>query len=329
MLKILHCGIFNDHIFGGDIILKKGFLLNGCQVEGFDYREFTANNSQKLLQKELIKKSKGSDILFIGKGELIEPDTLKTIKKNGTTTALWYGDIRPTPEKWLINLLHEVDFYFMTSSGEMLKTYHKLGKPKHSSFFFNPCDPDIVDLYSQKLSKKYDVLFTGSYYNFADDERYEVVKALCRRKDTLIIGGSQKICQQSLLKKSKDRILKRHSNKYIRGERYINFIKQSKIGIGVSAKNNIRYYSSDRFTHYISLGTFFLPKYFPGIEDFFDLNTEIDTFKTIEEMNKKIDYYLINDEEREEKAKKAQQKIIDAHNTKKTTNNFIKYLYNT
>jgi spore maturation protein CgeB len=325
-MKILHIGIFNEHFFGGDGILKKGFELNGHEVDTLDNRSINQEFGQEELQKIVIDRSKNYDLLFMGKSELILGETLEKVKQNNIPIAIWYGDIRPTPEKWLIEQLQHTDFFFMTSGGKMLKHYHSLGKQKLSAYMFNPSDPDILKQFQKPTKKKYDVLFTGSFYNFADDERFEVVKALCKRKDSLIIGSAQKLCDRNPFWKLRDRLWKVHGQKYIRGERYTNFIRKANIGIGVSAKNDIQYYTSDRFTHFISLGTFFLPKYFPGIEELFDPKTELDSFKNIDEMNSKLDYYLQNSEEREERAKRAHEKILNEYCTQNIAKMLLEYI---
>ncbi|WP_196607047.1 hypothetical protein [Pectinatus frisingensis] len=92
-MKILYLGIFDDHELGGDIVLRKGFLQNNCEVESLDYRKlFSINNIDVAISKILLI-ARGKDLVFVGKGELITPILLKKLKKIGISTALWYGDI--------------------------------------------------------------------------------------------------------------------------------------------------------------------------------------------------------------------------------------------
>ena len=322
-MKILHVGIFKDHELGGDIIFEKGFKQNNCSVERFDYREIAKIHGIKEMNNLLLQKVQNKDMIFIGKGELIKPEFLEKIKKKGIITSLWYGDIRPKIEPWLLNNLKYIDYFFMSSGRKALEEYSKIGKPKFSANYFNPSDPELVEKYKDKYNdKKYDIVFTGSYYSFFSKERYQTIKYLKKLKNSYFFGynDSKNIIRKIMYKMNIGKYKQR-----IRGEKYIEVIKKTKIGIGVSAYNNIPFYTSDRLTHYLSFGTFFLPHYFPGLEILFE---NIKYYNNIDEFKRKIKYYLKNEKEREEIAKKCQKEILEKYNTKKMTKMFLKIIKN-
>ncbi|KLO24343.1 hypothetical protein X275_00665 [Marinitoga sp. 1197] len=320
-MEILHVGIFKDHDLGGDIIFEKGFKRNNCDVERFDYREIARLYGVEKMQEFLLQKSQNKDLVFIGKGELIKPETLEKIRKKRIIISLWYGDIRPKIEPWLLNNLKYIDYFFMSSGGDILKEYSKNGKPKFSINYFNPSDPEIVEKYKYKYNKKkYDLVFTGSYYSFFSKERYQVISYLKKLKNIRFFGYND---YENIIRKI---MYKMNIGKYkqrVRGKKYIEVIKKTKIGIGVSAYNNIPFYTSDRLTHYLSFGTFFLPHYFPGLEILFK---NIKYYNSLEELKEKIEYYLRNEDEREELAKKCQKEILEKYNTIKMTKMFLEVI---
>lgn len=310
-MKILHVGIFKDHELGGDIVLKKGFSQNNCTVYCFDYRAISSEHGvDKMISMLRDLASSDIDMLFIGKGELLTRELLCEIKNKGVTIALWYGDIRVEPEHWLLNLLPEVDFFFMTSGGDKLKEYFEKGRCKVAAYFFNPSDPDLVDKYCELPRCTRDVVFTGSYYDFAGHERKQVIQYLKARNDVTFYGGGE-YNAKSFVSRIKNKFVRcSNASPCIRGVDYIAAIKSAKIGIGVSAYQNVPRYTSDRLTHYLAFGTFYLLWDFPEVYSLFDVGNEIITFKGTEDLASKIMYYLKNIDERESIAKAGQARVL-------------------
>lgn len=318
--NILQLGIFKDHNLGGDYIFNKGLIENNCTVEKFDYREYSKKYGIDSMYSEVLKSSKEKDIIFISKGEILKPELLKEIKKNGTRIILWHGDIHSNiynnVEKWLENLLPYIDCFFLSQGGNILKNYFDIGKPKIASFYFNPSNPLLLNEYNFKLEKIRNITFTARFSKLADSKRSKVINYLKTRDDVSFFGDSHK----SLLFNILSRINHRLTGKYfdmneVRGLDYVKVIKESKIGIGVNLKENIPYYTSDRLTHYMMFGTFFMTYYFPNIRDLFSEN-ELVYYENIEDLNDKINFYLKNEYEREKIARNGQKKILEEYNTK-------------
>jgi len=316
-MKVVHAGIFNDHELGGDIVFKKGFIQNNCTVYPFDYRtlcsEYGVGHMFSML-RDII--SSGIDILFIGKGEVFTSELLHELKTRGVIIVLWYGDVRPEPESWLLNILPEIDYFFMSSGGYKLKAYFNKGKPKVASYYFNPSDPSLIEKYQIRPRCTRDILFTGSDYKFIGNERRKTIKYLRKRNDVTFFGGGE--CNDdSIIAKVKNNFFRSSkSSNWIRGEDYIAVIKSAKIGIGVSAYQDIPRYTSDRLTHYLTFGTFYLPWEFPQISSLFDVGKEIITFRDTDDLDFKINYYLKNVDERETIARAGQRKVLLDYNCK-------------
>jgi spore maturation protein CgeB len=327
-MKILHAGIFQDHVLGGDIIFEKGFLQNGCAVERFDFRTIAKQKGVDQMYSALLDSLDGKDILFVGKGEVFNQKVFSEVKKRGVKIALWYGDIRPKPEEWLISLLKHVDFFFMSSGGEKLREYYLAGSPKIAAYYFNPSDPDLATRFQNMQRCTANVVMTGTPYGFANRERVETVKYLRKRDDVCFYGGIEKIIYQN--RNVFIDILKRfiRPSRWVRGDEYIRAIKSACIGIGVSAFQDISKYSSDRLAHYLTFGTFYLTWEFPEIEKLFEIGKEIVCFNNITSLDEKIRYYLSNPDKREEIAIAGQKRILDNYNAKNITAMFLDIIQN-
>lgn len=326
MLKVVQPGMFTDHELGGDFIFNKGLLQNDCQVDKFDYQVVSQNFGHEEMEKQLIELCKGKDLIFIGKGRPFKPEMLEKIKHGGTKVLLWYGDIRE-PEKWLLDLMSLTDVFFISSGKEILEKYFKLGKPQKAAFYFNPSDPDLVNKYNEIHSKSMNITFTGRFSKVTQKTRKEVIKYLKSRNDVDFFGGLDKSLLINILSKLKKRITGSYLDmNEVRGKEYIDVIKASKIGIGVNAFDNIPYYSSDRLTHYLMFGTFFMTSHFPYIEELFTEN-ELVWYKSIEALHEKIEYYLKHDEERETIAFNGKKKMLELYNTKNMTAMMLEVLF--
>lgn len=313
-MKVLHVGIFNDHCLGGDIIFSQGFRANGIDCRQFDYRTIAARVGIGGMNRELKNQVKGCDLVFIGKGELVSPDTLKCIGKNGAAVSIWYGDIRPEPEDWLVENMKHCDVFFMSSAGQTLQHYFQKGHPGKAAFYLNPCNPEILDDYSYLQPATEPPIFTGTAHDVAQVERRKVYEYICRRKDVQIFGSPAKVFKNRFAQRLYTLVC---PTRYIRGDQYIEHIIRSKMGIGVSAVQNVKYYSSDRLSHYLALGTFYLCYRFPGCEDLFEDERHLVYFDDVDDLHHKIEHYLRNPERANSIGVEGQNKMVKDYNAKR------------
>lgn len=315
-MRILHAGIFDDHELGGDIIFERGLRQNGCDVERFDYRKVDAKLGNQEMLNRLVQRASDKDMLFVGKGELLSDDALRAIRRKGVKTVLWYGDIRRVPEPWLLRLLGEVDYFFMSSGGKLLEEHFVKGKPRLAAYYFNPADPDLVGKYRDLPRCTRDIVFTGSNLYSAAKERKKTIEYLKERGDVAFWGGASE--PSNVFSRARRRLF--HTMpRCVRGSEYVAVIKSARIGIGVSYLQDVPKYTSDRLSHYLTFGTFFLAWRFPEVERLFAIGKELVCFEGTEELDSKIQYYLSNPEEREAIALAGQRRITAEYNCRNIT----------
>ena len=75
-------------------------------------------------------------------------------------------------------------------------------------------------------------------------------------------------------------------------------IRRAKIGIGASAFNDRWLYTSNRLVNYMACGTFYLCRWFPGIDQVFIPGVHLETFRDWPELTAKIGRYLKHENER-------------------------------
>lgn len=322
-MKVLHVGIFKergfrDYELSGDIIFEKGLIQNNCEVERFDFRTLASTVGVKKMLNQLTDRANGKDLVFIGKGELIDKVTLQKIRKLGVNVALWYCDIRLEPEPWLIENLSEVDYFFATFGGRVLEEHFTKGKPGLAAYFLNPSDPELVLKYKHLPRCTRKVVFTGSNYEFACKERRETIKYLKNRKDVIFFGyfESRNKYENFLKRKIEKLTRSRFHSEWLPGPKYIAVIKSACVGIGASLLQNVSRFTSDRLSHYLMFGTFYMPWKFPEAELLFDLEKELICFDSIQDLDSKIEYYLSNPEEREQIVLAGQKKVLNEYNCK-------------
>lgn len=324
-MKILHIGYFNDHELGGDIIFSKGLRLNGCGVTEYDYLALMRKAGRAASNARLFELLPGNDLVFIGKGQYLEPGIVRQIKAKKVPVALWYGDIRIPIEPWLKEMLGSIDYFFMSSGGGLLREYKQLGNPRLAAYYFNPSDPDLAIKYAGlNPSGHYPVIMSGSPYGFADYERLQTVRYLRKRHDVRFYGGIEELVWKTnpfsrAFYKAMKVLHITKSSEWVRGEKYIAAIKSADIGIGVSAFQHTDMYTSDRLSHYLTFGAFYLPWKFPLIEKLFEYGKELVWFEGTGDLDKKIAYYLDNPDERLNIASTGQRKILDSYNTANIT----------
>ena len=313
-MNILHAGTFRDHCLDLDCILKTGFIKNPVAYREFDYRAISGQDGPEKMNRQLAEAAKGCDLVFIGKGELITPSTLALIRKTGSCVAICYGDMRPIPPPWLMNNLKECDVLFLTSAGETLKSYFREGRPGRAAFFFNPSNPDLVADYADIPRSVDPPLFTGARYRFMGEERRSVYKYLCRQKNIQIFGSPHVYFEGDFLRRIYCTF---KPVKHIRDREYIEKIIRCRLGVGVSGFQQIKYYTSNRLSDYLTFGKLYLAYHFPGCEDFFQDGVHIVYYRSVQDLDAQIKFYLRNRDLAEEIGKRGQEKMLSEYSAGK------------
>ncbi|MEK9727439.1 MAG: glycosyltransferase [Candidatus Margulisiibacteriota bacterium] len=262
-MKILMVGLFTGNPFDGDETLAFGFEALGHKITKINYRK------TPFINVRLPFIAKPYDLIIIGKGEAIWPITLAKIK---VPKIFWYGDQRQDVQSWVVNRAKHCDLFLHTTSGQRLKEYQQSIK-RPAAFFMVPCQ---ASLYPSLNKYKNDVFFSGSPLSkLGDSVRNEVLNELDQLNNFKWAG------------KIPSTVLKGHA--------YGNEIVQSKISVSINHFNSFYKYNSDRIIHY-ACGGFVLAYDVPGMNELFQ---HIPTFKTVNELKEKINYYLKNESERD------------------------------
>lgn len=303
-MRILHVGVFTGNPVDGDAIMQKGFIQNGHGVTSFNYRKEAQQSSTQEMNARLEKVGSEHDVVFIGKGEIIDPNVLGRLKKRGVRIALWYGDQRANVQSWVLQLARNTDLFLHTTSGTRLQEYKDAGIPR-CCYFIVPTDPDLFKRHEIDDSLKENIFFSGSVYDFAESERTEVVSYLRTRKDAYLPGITS------------SRIL---------GQPYVDVINRCKIAISINGFNKFEKYNSERLLNYLSCGAFVLAYRVPGTEQLYKDKEEIIFFDKISDLDVLIGYWLMKTDERIRIGKNAERRAHRSYNTKLITSEILHIL---
>ena len=326
-MKLLHVGLFRDHCLGGDIVLQSGFHGNSkISCRTFDYRVEVEQSSVEDMNHSLLDHAKDVDAVIIGKGESLLPETLQTISSTGTKIGLWYGDVRPKPEPWLLNLLPHCDALFITSAGNRMQEIVDRGRPKKAVYFFNPINERLVHQWQLRQRSTSDrLLFSATRYSFAGPERRRVFEFVAGREDIRLIGSQKRVFKNGLLQRVNKWIA---PAKLLRGDDYIDAIRSSAGGIAVSAVQDEYLYTSDRTTHFVAFGTPLIQWRFPGCEHLFQDKKEIMYVDSIDELECSIEQFKREPDRACDMAVRAQKRMLAHHNANQTSRLFMSVLFN-
>ena len=105
-------------------------------------------------------------------------------------------------------------------------------------------------------------------------------------------------------------------------------------GVYAAAKININQHNSPRSHGYLNQrdtaitgsGGFMLTDYVDGIEEVFEIGTEIDTWETIDELRDKAAWWLKHEDKRVEAGKRAQRRILDEYGNRAYAEKLLEFI---
>jgi len=214
--------------------------------------------------------------------EILE-ETFQEIRKSGAYVIGWFFDDECRFDDYSRWWIPYMDYIFTADKASVLR-YKELG----AKAFHLPVtgEPDDFNPLSGNVS--YNVSFVGSKL-VADRE--DLVKKLCNDGVSISTFG------------------KGWDNGFVSNDEMVQIFSNSKINICftksyASTRNQLK----GKIFDITMCGGFLLCEYVEGIEDFFEIGKEIVCFKNYAEALEKIQYYLINDKERELIAKAGKNK---------------------
>ena len=322
-LKILHVTNFNER-FNGRLHYTTGKRINnglirlGHNVYQLSDRDVISSNrsilnpsSKKILNDKIIEICQNfkPNLVILGHADSVKLETLEYLKKNNQNLKVsqWFLDplSRNGPDyinnkKRILDKIKFIDATFLTSDPKSLDF-----KIKNSYFIPNPADISFETLNNSKNKPQNDVFFAmshgvhrGNLKSGKYDDREEILKKLLKIKDIKFdfygINNIQPIWGNEFLKK----------------------LSNSKIGLNLSRGKPFKYYSSDRIAQYMGNGLMTLIHQDVKYSHFFN-KREIVTYKNINDLIKKIKFYIKNDKRRKIIAENGRKKYLKEFSSEK------------
>jgi len=316
--RIVHCANFQllrdgEIFYTMDSKISNGLIRNGHYVYDFSYRDIAKESNVFKSKKFGIKKMNERffdtvknikpDILFLGHTELIKLETLEKIKEMlpDIKIVMWWIDWFEPEDKieHIKNRKHLIDVFFTSvdpSLGEK-----KLTDVQFPIYFMpNMCDEGIETFKGfEKENYLYDLIYVGRLYNNEKKGFFENVKQLKKIKF-------------------------KHYGKEnpVFGIKYFEELVNAKIGINFSMYNNVAFTTSDRLVHMSGNGLCVMSPRVPKLDILFN-EKEIVYFDDFEDFEKKLYYYLKNEDKRKEIAYNGWKKAHEKYNSTRITKYMI------
>lgn len=315
-MRIVHCAPFNiftktgGALYSNPVKISLGLIQNGHFVHNFDYRD-TARYLSLFRSKKNGKDKMNTfflsviddikpDLVILGHAELINIDVLEKIKTKNITTVFWYNDV-PISEKFL-QLSPYIDYALAMTGGKFIEDMKKYVK---NSFFI----PNIVDINCEKYQS-----FNNT--NYINDLLF--VSRLDQDRQRLY-----NFLYASLGKKIKLSCFGQNKNNIVLGDNYFKQIYNSKITLNPNREFTLSYdwYTSDRLMHILGNGGFALTTPMIDSERFFE--DKLQSYKSFEDLEEKVNYFLKEDEKRRDISKWLYNKTHELFNAKRVTKYFL------
>ncbi len=289
-----------DDVFDERIDYCRAFMrMDEHKVSQINYKEIYINHGPKgtfKIIEDKIRKN-NTDIVFISLGSGYEfPIEFFFDLRRKYFMVLYIGDDEHYFDKHHRYYSQAFDLAWTTSKPSVMR-YRMYGVDAIAS----PPFYDLRGIKKISCEKKYDVCFVGIVRGKIGREEY--LKYLMDNKVNVEVfsGGGMTL--------SKDEMNRVYSSSKI-GLSFTGLSISSCLDKDITINRRIKQIKGR--AHEIALtGTFVLSEYAPGIEDFFEIGSEIDVFHCEEELHSKVKYYLANDAVREKMALKAYNRVIN------------------
>lgn len=298
-LRILHVANFERFKYGQwymglDSKLSYGFVQLGHCAEPFSHRDVARAESLLKSKKGGTKKMNQRllamvdnyqpDFIMLGHSELVTLDTLRQIRERypQVPVAMWYCD--PLFHEHGVELLNSrtplLDALFTTTGGPLLETIGKNASGRDCTvahipnWVYSGAESGTAFKNDQQQS---DLVFAGSDYH--EPERQGLLKQL--RDD--IDGVNFRIFQAL-------------DNPRIHGRAYYEALESSLMGLSLSRRVDVDWYSSDRLQQMLGNGLCTFSPRTKGLEQLFS-DQEVVWFDSGADLVDKVAYYKAHPEE--------------------------------
>lgn len=311
-LRILHVANYNilkygDAYYSVGRALANGLIRAGHFVYEFSHRDVArtenpfrakALGTQRMNRRllECVDRLR-PDLLLLGHSELVAADTLETIRtRHRLPMAMWYVDpVYPEVAQKLEHIhqrLHLLDVFFCTTGGDDLARFAT--PSTRARFFPNPVDPSVNRARNHERSEfSHDLIFCGRDKH--DPGRRGFIDRLGER-----LGGEVRFRTCGCL-----------GQPPAFGDAYMEALRESRMGLNYSRRNDVCLYSSDRIAHLTGNGLLAFCPETPGFDALYRPD-EVVYFTGLEDLADKIRFHADNDAARRQVAGKGWRRAHSA-----------------
>lgn len=292
-LRILHVANFERFKYGQwymglDSKLSYGFVQLGHCVESFSHRDVARAESffkskkggTKVMNRRLLEMVDNyqPDFIMLGHSELVTLETLEQIRSRypGVKIGMWYCD--PLFHEHGVELLnsrtHLLDALFTTTGGPLLEALgHTDGQRQCTvahipNWVYRGAESGTA---FSRTDYESDLVFAGSDYH--EPERQALLKQL-----------------RDEVQGVRFRIFQALDNPRIHGRPYYAALESSLMGLSLSRRVDVDWYSSDRLQQMLGNGLCTFSPRTAGLEKLFS-EQEVVWFDSSEELVEKVAYY--------------------------------------
>ncbi|MHA2039402.1 MAG: glycosyltransferase family protein, partial [Promethearchaeota archaeon] len=228
-------------------------------------------------------------------------------KDEGVFTINWSGDMRIGTPDWYFKTNADLTLFSNTSDIDNLRA-----RGLKADFLQIGIDPKVYNKHESDIEGS-DIVYMGNNYRnqFPEGQnRINMIQFLHNKYGNrfMLLGNGWPF---SSGENNADQL--RQSKIY----------NNSKIGINFSQFNTDRY-TSDRLFRILASGCMCLSHHYKGIEKDFKVGVHLDTFKDLDELQTKINYYLYNPNKRKEIAFNGYRHCHENYTYKSMVENLIK-----
>jgi glycosyltransferase involved in cell wall biosynthesis len=333
-LKIIHITNFNERhdgrlFFNTGKRINNGLIRLGHSVLEISDRDILSKNRKlsdlngsKSLNAKLLTVIGNyvPDLIMLGHADLINPETLKTIKIYYPQIKICQWFLDRMDSKWEINKkrftdkLDFMDASFCTTSPDILKF------PKNKSIYFMP----------NPVDESFEVLKNYEYNN----QKNDVFFALSHGVHRGLLKKGKYDERENFIKKIIDKLPNIKFDLYgidniqpVWANNFIDTLSRAKIGLNLSQGKPSKYYTSDRFAQLIGNGLLVMVDKKTKLGDFFNKN-EIVTYTNLNDLSKKIEKFSNNNQLRQKIAKNGRDKYFKFFNSTIVANFIVNKTFN-
>jgi spore maturation protein CgeB len=299
-------------------------IVSDSTYYGREWRHPLLRGARKLLRPFMVRDFNDSlaknaeglhpHLLFVCKGQLVEPYAIEAAKRVGALTALWWPDVSFFAHGPSIpRAVPHYDWVFTTKTFGLSDLATKFGVT-NASFLPHAFHPEVHRKFRCDASdqERYacDVSFIGTW----SPKKQALLEALVAARPTvkLKIWGMQ-------WEKAGRGLARWVESREVIGAEYAKAIRLSQINLGILSEVRKGASSGDLITartfHIPACGGFMLHERTAEVAQFFEEGRECGMFASADEMVAKVEYYLDHPEERQAVAEAGHLRCLNSGNS--------------